>query len=102
MANLPHSFPMNVSYVAVGASAQNAATSQANKDKMAAAVEHLVLQLGNPELRESALHELSKVDCSFTSHKFENSLRKFMVSVFKFFSDGLLFCFVIQHGLGKF
>ncbi|KAI9108594.1 hypothetical protein K1719_020478 [Acacia pycnantha] len=58
MANLPHSLSMNVPFVAVGPSAQNA--TQANKDKMAAAVEHLVLQLGNPEFRESALHELSK------------------------------------------
>lgn len=65
MANLPQSLSMNVPFGAPGASAQNAAASQANKDRKMASAEHLVLELSNPDLRENALLELSKVDDSY-------------------------------------
>ncbi|RDY05433.1 CCR4-NOT transcription complex subunit 9, partial [Mucuna pruriens] len=48
MANLPQSISMS------GASAS------ASKEHRMASVEHLVLDLSNPDLRENALHELSK------------------------------------------
>ncbi|XP_054799680.1 uncharacterized protein LOC129304070 isoform X2 [Prosopis cineraria] len=61
MANLPQSLSINAPFAAAGSSAQNAAAaSQANKDHKMASVEHLILQLSNPDLRENALLELSK------------------------------------------
>ncbi|KAI9115559.1 hypothetical protein K1719_013228 [Acacia pycnantha] len=59
MANLPQSLSMNA-FGAPGASAQNAAATQVNKERKLASAEHLVLELSNPELRENALLELSK------------------------------------------
>ncbi|KAH1263743.1 hypothetical protein AAZX31_02G275800 [Glycine max] len=57
MANLPQSFSLS------GASfgAPSSSSSATTKDpRTMASVEHLVLQLSNPDLRENALHELSK------------------------------------------
>jgi len=54
MANLPQSISMS------GASF-GASSVSATKDRRMASVEHLVLELSNPDLRENALHELSKV-----------------------------------------
>lgn len=70
MANLPQSLSMNAPFGAPGAAAaaaaaaaaQNAAATQVNKDRKMASAEHLVLELSNPELRENALLELSKVE----------------------------------------
>ncbi|KAK4275442.1 hypothetical protein QN277_018524 [Acacia crassicarpa] len=59
MANLPQSLSMNA-FGAPGASPQNAAATQVNKERKLASAEHLVLELSNPELRENALLELSK------------------------------------------
>ncbi|WVY89210.1 hypothetical protein V8G54_034724 [Vigna mungo] len=53
MANLPQSISMS------GASF-GASSVSATKDRRMASVEHLVLELSNPDLRENALHELSK------------------------------------------
>ncbi|CAJ1971425.1 unnamed protein product [Sphenostylis stenocarpa] len=53
MANLSQSISMSgVSFATPSASA--------TKDRRMASVEHLVLELSNPDLRENALHELSK------------------------------------------
>ncbi|XP_028760325.1 CCR4-NOT transcription complex subunit 9 [Neltuma alba] len=60
MANLPQSLSMNAPFGAPGASAQNAAATQVNKERKLASAEHLVLELSNPDLRENALLELSK------------------------------------------
>ncbi|XP_054819474.1 uncharacterized protein LOC129318629 [Prosopis cineraria] len=60
MANLPQSLSMNAPFGAPGASAQNAASTQVNKERKLASAEHLVLELSNPDLRENALLELSK------------------------------------------
>ena len=38
-------------------------------------VEHLILKLSNPDLRENALHELSKVVLTF--HRFSTLVRHF-------------------------
>ncbi|KAG5064717.1 hypothetical protein JHK85_005900 [Glycine max] len=57
MANLPQSFSLS------GASfgAPSSSSSATTKDpRTMASVENLVLQLSNPDLRENALHELSK------------------------------------------
>lgn len=70
MANLPQSLSMNAAAVAAvaafggsGSSSANsaAAGSQGNKDRKMQSAEQLVLDLSNPELRENALLELSKV-----------------------------------------
>lgn len=63
MANLPQSLSMNVAFGGPSVSAQSvAAGSQGNKDRKMASAEHLVLELSNPDLRENALLELSKVN----------------------------------------
>jgi len=56
MANLPQSISMS-------GGSFGAPSVSATKDRRMASVEHLVLELSNPDLRENALHELSKV-CS--------------------------------------
>lgn len=67
MANMPQSLSMNAAAVAAfggsGSSSANsaAAGSQGNKDRKMQSAEQLVLDLSNPELRENALLELSKV-----------------------------------------
>lgn len=71
MANLPQSLSMNAAAVAAfGGSGSGsgsssaisaAAGSQGNKDRKMQSAEQLVLDLSNPELRENALLELSKV-----------------------------------------
>ncbi|XP_020224866.1 CCR4-NOT transcription complex subunit 9 isoform X2 [Cajanus cajan] len=53
MANLPQSISMS-------AASFGAPSASATKDRRMASVEHLVLELSNPDLRENALHELSK------------------------------------------
>lgn len=64
MANLPPSLSLNVPFGG-GPNASNpsaaAAGAGANKDRKMASAEHLVLDLSNPDLRENALLELSKV-----------------------------------------
>lgn len=66
MSNLPQSLSMNAAAFGVGGGIppSPSATSQssaANKDRKMASAEQLVLELSNPELRENALLELSKV-----------------------------------------
>lgn len=61
MANLPQSLSMNVPFGNPSMYAPNMAGSQANKDRKIATAEQLVLDLSNPDLRENALLELSKV-----------------------------------------
>lgn len=66
MANLPQSLSMNAPFGG-GPSASSpsaAAGAGANKDRKMASAEHLVLDLSNPDLRENALLELSKVNLS--------------------------------------
>eukprot|EP00256_Glycine_max_P055075 XP_014622095.1 CCR4-NOT transcription complex subunit 9 isoform X2 [Glycine max] len=54
MANLPQSISTS------GATSFGASSATAKDRSRIASVEHLVLQLNNPDLRENALHELSK------------------------------------------
>lgn len=58
MANLPPSLSMGTPF---GGPSTSAAGAPANKDRNLASAEQLVLDLSNPELRENALLELSKV-----------------------------------------
>lgn len=64
MANLPQSLSMNPPFgggpSASSQSAVGGAGANKDRNKMASA-ENLVLELSNPELRENALLELSKV-----------------------------------------
>ena len=69
MANLPQSLSMNVPFGGPTVSAQNPASNQAGKDRKMASAEHLVLELSNPDLRENALLELSKVKSSSLSNQ---------------------------------
>lgn len=78
MANLPQSLSMNAAFGGVGGGGSgggapspptpngsgqgSAAGTQATKDRKMASAEQLVLELSNPELRENALLELSKVN----------------------------------------
>ena len=65
MANLPQSLSLNAPFGGPSASATSSAAAAggapANKDRKMASAEHLVLELSNPDLRENALLELSKV-----------------------------------------
>lgn len=61
MANLPSSLSMGTPFGGPSTSAQNPSGAPANKDRNLASAEQLVLDLSNPELRENALLELSKV-----------------------------------------
>lgn len=61
MANRSQSLSINVPYGGPSVSAPSIAGAQANKDRKMASAEHLVLDLSNPDLRENALLELSKV-----------------------------------------
>ena len=61
MINLPQSLSMNAPFGGPSASNPTAAGAPANKDRKMASAEHLVLDLSNPDLRENALLELSKV-----------------------------------------
>ena len=61
MANRPQSLSLNVQFGGPSVSAPSVAGAQANKDRKMASAEHLVLDLSNPDLRENALLELSKV-----------------------------------------
>lgn len=61
MANLPPSLSMGTPFGGPSTSAQNPTGAPANKDRNLASAEQLVLDLSNPELRENALLELSKV-----------------------------------------
>ncbi len=61
MANLPQSLSINAPFGGPNASAPNGAGAPASKDRKMASAEHLVLDLSNPDLRENALLELSKV-----------------------------------------
>lgn len=62
MANLPQSLSMNAPFGGPPSSAANPAGAQVNKERKLASAENLVLELSNPELRENALLELSKVE----------------------------------------
>ncbi|CAN1339926.1 hypothetical protein LINPERPRIM_LOCUS38676 [Linum perenne] len=61
MANLPNSLNMNAPFGGPGGPNPTAAGTSAGKERKLASAEHLVLELSNPELRENALLELSKV-----------------------------------------
>ncbi|KAI5674776.1 hypothetical protein M9H77_15140 [Catharanthus roseus] len=69
MANLPQSLSMNAAAAAFGGQGQSSANPAAavggaqggNKDRKMQSAEQLVLDLSNPELRENALLELSKL-----------------------------------------
>ena len=62
MVSLPQSLSMNSPFgVPGGSSAANAIGAPANKDRKMQSAEQLVLDLSNPDLRENALLELSKV-----------------------------------------
>ena len=77
MANLPQSLSMNAPFGGPSASAPGAAGAPPSKDRKMASAEHLVLDLSNPDLRENALLELSKVPNSQTL--------RFFLSFFFFF-----------------
>lgn len=63
MANLPP--PLNLKAAPFEVSGGSAAVAAAaNKDRRMQSAEQLVLDLCNPDLRENALLELSKVSCS--------------------------------------
>lgn len=53
---------MNAPFGGPPSSAANPAGAQVNKERKLASAENLVLELSNPELRENALLELSKVE----------------------------------------
>lgn len=64
MSNLPQSLSMNAAFGGGGVPPSpnsSAQGSAANKDRKMASAEQLVLELSNPDLRENALLELSKV-----------------------------------------
>lgn len=73
MANLQQSLSLNPSFGGGPSAPQQALTGvstaavaaaqQAAKDRKMASAEQLVLELGNTDLRENALLELSKVGC---------------------------------------
>jgi len=68
MSNLPQSLSMGTAFGGGGppssSSGAGAQGSGAGKDRKMASAEQLVLELSNPELRENALLELSKVNPS--------------------------------------
>lgn len=61
MLNLPQSLSMNAPYGGSSSSVVSLAEAPMNKDQKMASAESLVLELINPDLRENALLELSKV-----------------------------------------
>lgn len=61
MANLPQSLSMNAAFGGPGPSIPGASGAPPNKERKMASSEQLVLDLSNPDLRENALLELSKV-----------------------------------------
>ncbi|KAF8391576.1 hypothetical protein HHK36_023882 [Tetracentron sinense] len=60
MANLPQSLSLNPPFGGSNPSSANPTVAQPNKDRKLASAEQLVLELSNPDLRENALHDLSK------------------------------------------
>lgn len=82
MANLSQSLSMNAAAFGIGGpstSAANIAIAMANKDRKMASAEQLVLDLSNPELRENALLELSKVTLGFPILMYAFSLVKMIL-----------------------
>ena len=65
---------MNAPFGGPSASAPSGAGAPANKDRKMASAEHLVLDLSNPELRENALLELSKVTNRYGMIRFDLSV----------------------------
>ena len=65
MDNLPQSLSMSAAAACGGpgsaSASPSAAGTQGNKDRKMMSAEQLVLELSNPDLRENALLELSKV-----------------------------------------
>ena len=61
MLNQPQSLSMNAPFGGSSSSMVSLAEAQMNKDQKMASAESLVLELINPDLRENALLELSKV-----------------------------------------
>ena len=65
MSNLPQSLSMSVAFggpgPGPGPSMPSASGAPPNKERKMASSEQLVLDLSNPDLRENALLELSKV-----------------------------------------
>ncbi|KAF8410763.1 hypothetical protein HHK36_003300 [Tetracentron sinense] len=60
MENLPQSLSLNPHFAGPSASSANTGAPQANKDRKLESLEQLILELSNPDLRENALHDLSK------------------------------------------
>ncbi|PPD75202.1 hypothetical protein GOBAR_DD27874 [Gossypium barbadense] len=60
MMNMPQNLSMNAPFGLPSTSNPTSAGVPATKDRKMASAEHLVLDLSNPDLRESALLELSK------------------------------------------
>lgn len=68
MASLPQPLGLNTPFAAnTASSAGGAPSAQATKDRKMASAEQLVLELSNPDTRENALLDLSKV-FFFTAH----------------------------------
>lgn len=61
MSNLPQSISMNAPFGGPGPSIPSASGAPPTKERKMAFSEQLVLDLSNPDLRENALLELSKV-----------------------------------------
>lgn len=99
MANLPQSLSLNAPFGG-GPSASNpsaaaaAAGAGATKDRKMASAEHLVLDLSNPDLRENALLELSKVIFMFFI-LIQQSNAKALI----FVSSFIMLCYVVSWHL---
>ena len=85
MANLPHTLSLNASSYGPGASSGIPTGAQPNVDRKMQSAELLVLDLSNPERRENALLELSKVVC----HSPNSFISAFRIRVF---------CVIDMHG----
>lgn len=85
MANMTQSLSMNTPFGGIpSASVPSIAggSAQPNKDRKMASAEQLVLDLSNPELRENALLELSKVKLPETSSLFIGLLDKVLLNIY--------------------
>nr|DAD48752.1 TPA_asm: hypothetical protein HUJ06_018689 [Nelumbo nucifera] len=60
MENLPQSLSLNLPFANPNASSANPSAALLKKHRKMASAEQLVIDLNNPDLRENALHELSK------------------------------------------
>ncbi|KAF8414126.1 hypothetical protein HHK36_002125 [Tetracentron sinense] len=94
MANLPQSLSLNPSFGGPSLSSANPTASLANKDRKLASAEQLVLELSNPDLRENALHDLSKGVILFLFSEERNISRcgSFVVEFFWYYCCTLTVC----------